>query len=388
MPQFASVPGGNELARHAALVSELESTVGDNAVRVVVLHAPRGSGVSHVLRAFVEEVRGWGHRAEFTDAEVVGVQPGGGLDALLRARLQLSAGASSDEVLAAIDRHEGVEPLAREFLASALGVSRDDFETARLDARSRWEGALSEAGRWLGQGEGAFAWVIDEAMALDAESLGLVHWLAQSARFPGLVVLSLRDEERTVFEARVKSLRMSGRFREIALPPADAETLEASFSRTGRLARGLPLTARLLQLVSREFVLPVTLETALRELHATLNDNERSVLACLQSAGGRLPVEALEAVLGGSQQGPLAELERRLLVRRGATARNSGGEEVWLRFPASVPPVEPARPRAWVNALRLWAEEKLKAGPRPAYQAMLLPFIIRARSRRPTRRRE
>lgn len=365
------------MARHAALVSELESTVGDNAVRVVVLHAPRGAGVSHVLRAFVEEVRGWGHRAEYTDAEVVGVQAGGGVDALLRARLKLTPGASADEVLAALDLHEGIEPLAREFLAGALGVLRDDFDTARLDARSRWEGALSEIGRWLGQGEGAFAWVVDEAVALDAESLGLVHWLAQSARFPGLVVLSLRDDERAVFESRVKSLRMSGRFHELSLPPADAETLERAFPHTGRLARGLPLTARLLQQVPREFVLPVTLEAALRELHAGLSPVEQQVVGCLSCGGGRLPLAALDAALGGPQRAVVQELEQRQLLRRAPTERNRGADEVWLRFSTAAPPVESARAKAWQAALRAWAEAELVQAPRPAYEAMLLPLIIR-----------
>jgi hypothetical protein len=67
--------------RHAALVAELEACIGDNAVRVVLLSAPRGSGVSAALASFAEEIRGWGHRADVVDAERVGVQPGGAVDA-------------------------------------------------------------------------------------------------------------------------------------------------------------------------------------------------------------------------------------------------------------------------------------------------------------------
>src|SRR4051794_26868802 len=107
--------------RHAALVAELEACIGDNAVRVVLLTASRGSGLSAALSSFGEEVRSWGHRADVIDAERVGAQPGGAVDALLRARLNIGPGIRGNALLEALDTNSpGLEPLAREFLAFAM----------------------------------------------------------------------------------------------------------------------------------------------------------------------------------------------------------------------------------------------------------------------------
>src|SRR5438445_1148594 len=104
--------------RHAVLVAELEACIGDNAVRVVLLTGSRGSGISSALSSFAEEVRGWGHRADVIDAERVGVQAGGAVDALLRARLAIGPGVRGNALLDALDTAApGLEPLAREFLA-------------------------------------------------------------------------------------------------------------------------------------------------------------------------------------------------------------------------------------------------------------------------------
>src|SRR3990167_6306372 len=162
--------------RHAVLVAELEACIGDNAVRVVLLAGSRGSGVSSAVASFAEEVRGWGHRADVIDAERVGVQAGGAVDALLRARLNLSPSIRGNQLLEALDSAApGLEPLAREFLAFAMGFTRDDFQTARLDPKSRWEGALAEVGRFLAGSSGAWAWVLDDALSADEESLLLVE---------------------------------------------------------------------------------------------------------------------------------------------------------------------------------------------------------------------
>ena len=143
--------------RHAVLVAELEACIGDNAVRVVLLTGSRGSGLSSALSSFSEEVRGWGHRADVVDAERVGVQNGGAVDALLRARLGIGPSVRGNPLLEALDTAApGLEPLAREFLAFAMGFSREDFQTARLDPKSRWEGALAEVPHPLAHG--TFLW--------------------------------------------------------------------------------------------------------------------------------------------------------------------------------------------------------------------------------------
>lgn len=368
------------MARHAVLVSELEASVGDNAVRAVLCSAPRGAGLSRALASFVEEVRGWGHRAELTDAERVGVQPGGGLDSLLRARLGIDITARGSVLLDALDaRAPDLEPLGREFLATSMGVLRPEFHVARLDARSRQEGAQAEVGRWLSHGEGAFAWVIDDALSLDNESLEFATWLVQSADFPGLVVLAVRDDEKAVFDTRVKALRVSGRMKEVALPSLDHDALHAAFPSSARASKGLALTARLLELSGHEGVSGLTLDAAVRELQHSLTSSERDVLGVVSVAGGRVPLSALEAVLGPHRAEVVDALERRLLVRSGRTTRCHGEREVWLRFPSLVPDNTPAQTRAWCEAIGAWAERQLLATHAdPAQRSFLLPMSIRA----------
>ncbi|MGV3619502.1 MAG: hypothetical protein ACO1OB_01725 [Archangium sp.] len=294
--------------------------------------------MTQTLRSFVEEVRGWGHRAELTDAERVGIQSGGGVDQLLRARLRLDAATHGESLLQSLDeRSPDLEPLAREFLASCMGVTRSDFQVARLDVRSRWEGAVAEAGRWLGRGSGAFAWVIDDALSLDAESLALVSWLAQSADFPGLVVLAVRDDERGVFETRLKTLRSTGRLNELQLPALDSEALQAAFPSTARAARGSPLVAALLEASGSETSQAVSLEAAVRLAQQKLTTSELDLLSLLAANGGRLPLEAAGSVLEGEVGETASALQRRLLVHGGPTSRCFGAHEVWLRFPAQAP---------------------------------------------------
>lgn len=366
--------------RHAALVAELEACIGDNAVRVVLLSAPRGSGVSSALASFAEEIRGWGHRADVVDAERVGVQPGGAVDALLRARLGLSAAVKGNQLLEALDSAApGLEPLAREFLAFAMGCSRDDFQTARLDVKSRWEGALAEVGRWLTALDGTWAWVIDDAVAVDDETLLLVERLARGAATPGLVVLTVRDDERQIFEPRIKAIRASGRVRELPLPSLTPEALKLAFPSTASAARGVLLTAKLLQLNGREGGLPTTTEALARDLIAQLPAPQKTVLSVLGVAGGRLPLVALDAALGSPQQAVVETLEARLLLRRGPTQRCGGGDEAWLRFPTLAPPPGEKLAAQWIAAVGAWGERQLWGESRnDALRAVALPQVIRA----------
>lgn len=366
--------------RHAALVTELEASVGDNAVRVVLLTAPRGSGMSTALASYAEEVRGWGHKAEVIDTERVGVQPGGAIDALLRARLKLSPRLRGAELLDALDAAApSLEPLSREFLAFAMGFSRDDFQTARLDAKSRWEGAVAEVSRWLAAQDGSWAWVLDDALAVDEESLILVERLARSAVTPGLVVLAVRDDEKSIFEPRLKPIRASGRVKELKLPPLTADALAAAYPGTASSSRGVLLTAKLLQLNGREGALPTTTDALVNDLVKHLSPPLRAVLTTLGIAGGRLPMDALKNALPSLAPDALERLESMLLVRRGPTQRNSGDDEVWLRFPSLAPVTDERTTRTATSALGAWAEHQLfDAGGNVTLRSVALPQAIRA----------
>ncbi len=366
--------------RHAVLVAELEACIGDNAVRVVLLTGSRGSGISTALSSFAEEVRGWGHRADVIDAERVGVQPGGAVDALLRARLGIGPSIRGNELLEALDTAApGLEPLAREFLSFAMGFSRDDFQTARLDPKSRWEGALAEVGRWLAARSGTWAWVLDDALSVDEESLLLVERLARGAQTPGLVVLSARDDERQLFEQRIKGIRASGKLRELVLPSLTPDELALTFPTTVAASRGVTLTAKLLHLHGREGGLPITTDALVRELIATLPAAQLTVVSLLGVVGGRLPQMALDAALGSSQLAAVETLEAKMLLRRGPTQRCGGENEVWLRFPALAPKADDASSRQWIAAVGAWAERQLWGETRnDALRLVALPHVIRA----------
>jgi tetratricopeptide (TPR) repeat protein len=366
--------------RHAALVTELEACIGDNAVRVVLLTGSRGSGVSAELSSFAEEVRGWGHRADVVEAERVGVQPGGAVDALMRARLNIGPSVRGNALEEALDSASpGLEPLAREFLCFAMGYSRQDFSTARLDFKSRWEGALAEVGRWLAARPGTWAWVLDDALSVDEETLLLVERLARGAQTPGLVVLTLFDDERQLFEPRLKAIRASGRLRELQLPSLSNEALARAYPTTAAAARGVLLTARLLQLNGREGGMPTTLEGLVRELVAALPEAQKNVLALLGVSGSRLPLSAVETVLGGPQGEVIDALASKLLLRRGPTLRCDGAEEVWLRFPALPPQVDESVAKQWTAAVGSWAEKLLWGeGRNDSMRALAIPHVIRA----------
>lgn len=366
--------------RHAVLVAELEACIGDNAVRVVLLTGSRGSGISTALSSFAEEVRGWGHRADVIDAERVGVQPGGAVDALLRGRLGISPSIRGDQLLEALDTAApSLEPLAREFLAFAMGFSRADFQTARLDPKSRWEGALAEVGRWLAARSGTWAWVLDDAISVDEESLLLVERLARGVQTPGLVVLSACDDERQQLEQRIKGIRASGKLRELVLPSLTEDELSLTFPTTVAASRGVALTAKLLQLHGREGGLPVTTDALVRELIALLPSPQLTVISLLGVVGGRLPLMALDAALGSPQLAAVETLEAKMFLRRGPTQRCGGADEVWLRFPALAPKADEASSRQWIAAVGAWFELQLWGPTRDdALRLVALPHVIRA----------
>ena len=79
----------------------------------------------------------------------------------------------------------------------------------------------AEVARWLSDTPGTWAWVLDDAMRADDESLLLVERLARGAQTPGLVVLAVRDDERQGFEARFKAIRSTGKVRELMLAARD-----------------------------------------------------------------------------------------------------------------------------------------------------------------------
>ncbi|MFZ5441262.1 MAG: tetratricopeptide repeat protein [Myxococcota bacterium] len=362
--------------RHAALLSELEAAIQDNAVRVVMLTSPRGAGLTSALQAFAEEIRGWGHHADVTDCERAGVQPGGVVDALLRSRLGLDPADTGQRLLDALEvGAPGLEVLAREFFRFAMGCPAADDQTARLDTKSRWEGAIAEVSHFIERRPGSWAWILDDAVASDAESLRLIEQLVQaSVPTPGLVVLAVRDDERALLEPRTRSLRATNRFREVALPPLSLEAFQSAFP--GIAGSRLPLAARLLQHLGREGAAAAP-EALARRVMEQASTAEQRVLGVLSTGGGRLPLEALDAVLGASQAAHVRALEERLVVRRGATLRNGGHDEVWLRFPSATPQPEADEARRWLEGLGRWARQVVFT-PASPLRSLALQQLIRS----------
>lgn len=409
--------------RHQALMAELERAESEHAVRVAVLRAPRGMGRSHTVAAFAEEQRGRGVAATLIDCELAGAWPGGCLDALLRARLGLGPVARGAEVTSALDtRSPDLEPLAREFLCFVLGESRADFATARLDPKSRWEGAVSEVARWLPAQGSPWVLVLDDAPAADAETLQLVELLGIGGTSPGLVVLTTREEQQGALEPRLKALRTAERCTDVLLPLPSDESLVASFGDAVTAARHVPLTAQLLSKLGSD-ARASTLDAAVRDVVQALPAAERAVLELLCVAGGRLPGDAIEATLGGRLEDVFTGLEARCLVRRAVTRRFPGTCELVVRFPSLMAErgivTSPSRPgfassesrprgtpspwpawtasspskpgyagssdsglrseaKQWLATLGVWAEQSMRGEGWAEQQQLVLPLVIRA----------
>lgn len=369
--------------RHAALIEQLEQAVSEQGVRVVALHSPRGLGRSHTLRAFAEELGGRGERVDVVDARRSGVTAGGCLDALLRLRLGVAPDAPAEAVRAALEAQQAdVDPLSREFLAFVLGAEADGFDTARLDPAARWEGAVAEVARFLGADGKAWAWCIDDAAFLDAQTVQVLELMGRHAGTPGLVVLAVAEEEAAALEGRFKALRAAERFARVALPLPPLDQLARDFTQEAvSAARGVPLTSALLR-ASGAPPVPSTVETAVRAVVAGLGDVERAALDLLCVAGGRLPESALDATLGGSFARAGEALEKRLLCGRGPTRRFPGTRELWVRYPWLV--AERASASAglaggWLATLGVWAEQELRrVGVRREHLALALPLLVRA----------
>lgn len=348
--------------RHGALLTALEQARG-GATAVVVMAAPRGAGLSSAMRAFADDVRGRGVPVDVIDCERVGVQPGGGLDHLLRARFSLPLDASDEAVWAALEQ-PALGRVTRELFAWALGVTRGDFETRGLDPLSRWEGVQEELARLVPR-PGGWALVLDDALKAAPETLRFLAQLGEASR-EGLVVLAIHEEERAALRERFPRLSGSAAWSEVTLPPLSAEALSRAFPHTAARARGMALTARLLEVAAVEGPAPGP-ELLVGRLVAELPPEVRRALDALIAVGGRLPLSAAGVLPASS----LEALQRRLLLQRGPTARARGGDEVWLAFPGWMPAVPDAQ-ASTLRALFLpWAERTLAGGLRSLHPLAL-----------------
>lgn len=369
--------------RHAVLDAHLERAVSEQAVRVVLLHAPRGLGRTHTLAAFADGLRARGQRVDACDAQVFGVLDGGCLDALVRGRLALAPDAPAAQVHEALGRLDAeVDPLSREFLAYVLGAEEAHFQTARLDPAARWEGAVAEAAKLLAWGDGPFAWCLDDAAFIDEHTVQVLELLGRSHGPTGLVVLAVAEEDVGGLEARLKVLRSAERVVRVPLPPPAPGDLAGAFKpELVQAARGVPLTAALLAAAA---VPPAvsTVESGVRAVVAGLSELERAALDVVCAAGGRLPEHALDATLGGSFARVGEALAAKRLCGLGATRRFPGTRELFVRFPWLVEErraASGALASGWLATLGVWAEHELKrSSARREHHALVLPLLVRA----------
>ena len=368
--------------RHAALIEQLERAISQQAVRVALLHSPRGLGRTWTLRAFAEELGGRGQRVDSVDAQLYAGLEGGCLDALLRLRLGVAPDAPPEAVRSALElRSAEFDPLAREFLAFVLGADAPDFDTARLDPVARWEGAVAEVVRFLSNG-GPWVWCVDDAAFIDPRTTQVLELLGQASGAPGLVVLAVAEEELAGLDARLKALRAADLCVRVPLPLPSLENLGRDFTpAVVAAARGVPLTAALLRAAG---VPPVasTVESAVRAAVAALGELERAALDVVCVAGGRLPESALDAALGGAVAHVGEVLAEQRLCGRGPTRRFPGTRELYVRFPFLVEErraASAASSGGWLAMLGVWAEQELKRETLHLEQlSLVLPLLIRA----------
>ena len=310
-----------------ALEAALDRAMLDQTARVVALVSPGGTGRSTALERFEERAVERGVLAVRVRLGPQGGFPGAALDALVRARLGLRPDATSAQAAQALAGVQA-DPQGREFLLALLGQLAPGAALAGLDEATRREGSVAELERWLLASGQPAVLLFDDAQHLDEVSWAALElFVTRQAEGAALVVLALRAEEVPAWlTPRLARLVAAGRGAEVRRDGLPDEVLAREFPpEVVRGARGRPLLARFLQRGGASAASP---DAPWREAEAGLDAVAAHAVRLVRLAGGRLPVEALDAVVGPGVPAAVAALVEAGLADAGATRRFPAGEVV------------------------------------------------------------
>lgn len=322
------------------------------AARLLMPVLETASRERRIQRVLLRGVEGVGRTTQLTSRATVLVPLGGrnALEASLRALLGPTR--DEDDTLAAIAQAPSlidVEPAraqtAIELLASAIGITRPEFHTNRLDAAARLEGAALELGRWFVDRAERSPLIVafDDAHLATDDDLAFIDSVAQREEPVPLVVVVSFDaavhRHGPALSARLSSSWTSDSgWQRVDVPVPSLDECAALLAKNGAdesLARALAVKAggnpgiafalqRQVKRGASPEGLPASLEGLRRATVEALGPVAFSLCARLAALGG----SALESLVleGGSSEALEA------VVQAGLVVRESIARHDFLRF--------------------------------------------------------
>ncbi|HET9451233.1 MAG TPA: AAA family ATPase [Aggregicoccus sp.] len=361
----------------------------------LLLRGAEGSGKSHLLNALLagEDFGGRVTRVGFAPGEA---PPAHGLDRLLRSVLGLPetlAGApllqALREALGSSQAEPETDALRLEFLAFVLGVSAPEFRSARMDPKSRWEGAFAELKRLLEQrmqqAGSPWVWVLEDAERGDLQTADFLDWaLPLKWEAPLLLLLTLRSTDTLevgAWETRAERWRKLEAVLDLPLAPLPSAQFTELVQELGagaftpeqvaavvQQARGNPLFARELLAWLRAAptgatALPATLQQALDAQLSRLPAEALELARRAATVGPRVPFEALAHLAPELSTQALEALVKAGVLSRQPSLLSPGTVElVFTRAPlheAALARSSEQERRDWLQRLEGWAADRL-----------------------------
>ncbi|MBF5042365.1 AAA family ATPase [Aggregicoccus sp. 17bor-14] len=400
----------------------------------LLLRGAEGSGKSHLLQTLLASL-GQPERVTRVSFAPGEPPPAHGLDRLVRSVLGLGEELSGAPLLAALRASLAEGPdadpdgLRAEFLAFVLGVSAPDFRSARMDAKSRWEGAFAELKRLLErrvQKAGApWVWVLEDAERGDLQTADFLDWaLPLKWEAPLLLVLTLRSGgdaaepggsggggSTSAWEARAERWRKLEAVVDVPLAPLPTAQLSrlvqemaagalsaAQVARVTEHARGNPLFARELvgwlkgaSAASPALAAGPLPAGLLQALDAQLSRLPAPALELLRRAatvGPRIPFDALAHLAPEASTEALEQLVAAGLVTRMPSLLVPGTVDVvFTRAPlheAALARSNEQERQGWLQRLEGWASARLAldAARWGGAEVQLAGLLVRALSGR------